>query len=68
MKPSFDGQRSVPSTDQKFRPTDEHILEHNKEELDKSVHGDKMKPLPGQDHGKFADMDRKPEAVDEKAE
>ncbi len=61
MKPSFMGQRQVPSTDQKFRPTDEHLLEKNKEELDHSEHGDKMKPLPGQDHGKFADIDKNTE-------
>lgn len=58
VKPSYKGQRSVPATDQKFRPTDEHLLEKNKEELDESAHGDKMKPLPGQHPGKFAEVDK----------
>jgi hypothetical protein len=61
MKPSFTGQRSVPATDQKFRPTDEHLIERNKEEVDKINHGDKMEPLPGQHRGDFAEIDKKNE-------
>ena len=60
MKPAYTGQRSVPSTDHKFRPTDEHLLEKDKEELDQVKHGDKMAPIPGQHRDKFADVDRKP--------
>ena len=59
MKPSYKGQRTKPATDQKFHPTDEHLIEENKEEVDKINHGDKMEPIPGQDHDKFVDMDRK---------
>jgi hypothetical protein len=58
MKPSYKGQRSVPATDQKFRPTDEHLIEKNKEELDNSEHGNKMEPIPGQNRDKFAGIDR----------
>ncbi len=58
MKPSYTGQRSVPSTDHKFRPTDEHLLEKDKEELDQVQHGDKMTPIPGQHPDKFAEVDR----------
>lgn len=58
---SYDAPREVPATDHKFRPQDKHLVEKNKEELDHSEHGDKMKPLPGQDHGKFADIDKKSE-------
>jgi hypothetical protein len=61
MKPSFTGQRSVPATDQKFRPTDEHVIEENKEEVDNSEHGDKIEPIPGQDRDKFAKIDRNSE-------
>ena len=57
MKPSFDGQRSVPSTDQKFRPTDEHLIAKNKEELEKSEHKDSITPLSGHKSDKFADID-----------
>jgi hypothetical protein len=64
MKPSFTGQRSVPATDQKFRPTDEHLIEENKEEVEKINHGDKMEPVPGQHRGDFAEIDR----VDKKKE
>jgi hypothetical protein len=59
MKPSYTGQRSKPATDQKFHPTDEHLIEENKEEVDKINHGDKMEPVPGQNQNKFADIDRK---------
>lgn len=58
VKPSYKGQRSVPSTDQKFRPTDEHLLEKNKAELDESAHDNKMAPLPGQHPSKFAEVDK----------
>ena len=58
MKPTYKGQRSVPATDQKFRPTDEHLIEKNKEELDNSEHRDKMEPIPGQDRDKFAEIDK----------
>lgn len=60
VKPSYTGQRLVPATDRKFRPTDEHLLEKNKEELDESAHGDKMEPIPGQHHDKFSEVDKKP--------
>lgn len=59
MKPSFTGQRTPPATDQKFHPTDEHLIEKNKEELDEIHHGDKLEPSPEQHRDKFADMDRK---------
>lgn len=59
MKSSHTGQQSKPATDQKFHPTDEHVIEENKEEVDNINHGDKMEPIPGQDHDKFVDMDRK---------
>ncbi|MDQ6736350.1 MAG: hypothetical protein M3Z30_01455 [Gemmatimonadota bacterium] len=58
MKPSFKGQRSVSSTDQKFRPTDEHLIAKNKEELDKSEKNDSITPLSGHKSDKFADIDK----------
>jgi hypothetical protein len=58
VKPSFTDQKSVPATDRKFRPTDEHLIEENKEEVDKINHGDKMEPAPGQHKDKFADLDK----------
>ena len=58
MKPSYKGQRSVSSTDHKFRHTDEHLLEKNKEELDQVKHGDKKTPIPGQHPDKFDEVDR----------
>ena len=61
MKAAYDGQRELPNTDHKFRPQDKHLLEKNKEELDHSEHGDRMKPLPGQEHDKFVDIDKKKE-------
>jgi len=61
MKPSFTGQRSVPATDQKFRPTDEHLIEENKEEVESSEHSDKMEPEPKQNSDKFAEIDRNSE-------
>ena len=67
MKPSFEGQRSVPSTDQKFRPKDEHLLAKNKEELDHSEKNDSITPLSGHKSDKFADID-KDAASGEKAE
>ncbi|MEO6865356.1 MAG: hypothetical protein ABI229_07890 [Gemmatimonadaceae bacterium] len=45
MKPVYTGQRTVSGTDKKFRPTDEHLLEKNKEELDEAKHGDNIEPL-----------------------
>jgi hypothetical protein len=64
MKPSFTGQRSVPATDRKFRPTDEHLIEENKEEVDKINHGDKMETAPKQDRDKFAEIDRNDEKME----
>jgi hypothetical protein len=61
VKPSFTDQKSVPATDRKFRPTDEHLIEENKEEVDKINHGDKMEPAPRQDRDKFAEIDRNSE-------
>jgi hypothetical protein len=61
MKPAFNGQRSVPATDQKFRVTDEHLLEKNKEELDSTKNGDKMASVPGHHPDKFDEVDRKSE-------
>ena len=58
MKPSFKGQRSVSSTDQKFRPTDEHLIAKNKEELDKSEKSDTITPLSAHKGDKFADIDK----------
>jgi len=58
MKPAYTGQRSVPSTDHKFRPTDEHLIEKNKEEVDETNHGDKMTPIPGHHPDKFDEVDR----------
>ncbi len=58
MKPSYTGQRSVPATDQKFRPTDEHLIEKNKEEVDSSEHGDKIETVQKQNRDKFAEIDR----------
>lgn len=58
MKPSFMGQRSKPATDQKFHPTDEHLIEENKEEVDKAHYGDKTEPLSSQHHAKFDDIDK----------
>ena len=57
-KPSYTGQRMPPSTDRKFQPTDEHLIEENKEELDEATNKASKAPLPGQDHGKFAEIDR----------
>jgi hypothetical protein len=58
VKPSFTNQKSAPATDRKFRPTDEHVIEENKEDVDKINHGDKLEPEPEQHRDKFADMDR----------
>lgn len=58
MKPVYTGQRLPPSTDRKFQPKDEHIIEENKEELDEANHGDKMAPLPGHHPSKFAEVDK----------
>lgn len=52
-----------PSTDRKFQPTDEHLIEKNKEELDEANYSAKKAPLPGQDHGKFADIDKDDKAI-----
>lgn len=60
-KPSYTGQRMPPSTDRKFQPTDEHVIQKNKEELDEAAHKASKAPLPGQDHGKFAEIDKKNE-------
>jgi hypothetical protein len=65
MKPSFTGQRSVPATDRKFRPTDEHLIEESKEEVDKINHSNNIKPLSGQHQDKFTDIDKN-EKKDEK--
>jgi hypothetical protein len=43
-KPSFYQQSDVPTTDKKFRPTDEHLIAKNKEEVVKDIHGDKLEP------------------------
>ena len=37
MTQSYKGQRLVPATDRKFHPTDEHLIEENKEEVDQIV-------------------------------
>lgn len=58
--PSYKGQRTPPSTDRKFQPTDEHLIEENKEELKEANHGAKKTPLPGQNQGKFAEIDKHP--------
>lgn len=58
MKPSYTGQRSVPATDQKFRPTDEHLLEKNKEELNEPKRGAKKEPSSPHHHDNPAEMDK----------
>jgi hypothetical protein len=58
MKPSFTGQQSVPATDRKFHPKDEHLIAESKEDVNKINHGAKLEPEPGQHRYKFADMDR----------
>ena len=46
MKPSYtEERRHRPSTDRKFEPTDDHIVEENKEEVAKDAQGDKLEPL-----------------------
>jgi hypothetical protein len=59
VKPSFTNQKSAPATDRKFRPTDEHVIEENKEDVDKINHGDKLEPEPEQHRDKFPDMDKR---------
>jgi len=58
MKPTYTGQRTVSNTDRKFRPQDEHLLEKNKEEVDRSEHGTKMAPEKRQNTDKFSEIDR----------
>lgn len=53
MKPSFTNQIRPPATDTKFHPTDEHLIEENKEEVAKSNHGDKLET----EHGPVEDTD-----------
>lgn len=60
MKPVYTGQRSVPSTDRKFRPQDEHLIEENKEELDEIHHNDKITPSSDHHHVSFTELDKKP--------
>lgn len=50
MKPSFTNQRNIPMTDRKFHPTDEHLIEENKEEVVKINHGDKLEPEKRHNH------------------
>lgn len=59
MKPSYTGQRTAPATDQKFRPTDEHLIEKNKEELDSMPNADRKESASRQDRDKFEEVDRK---------
>jgi hypothetical protein len=59
-KPSYTGQRIQPATDRKFHPTDEHLIEQNKEELDRSEFGDRTEAAQSHDRDKFAEMDKKP--------
>ncbi len=49
MKPSFTNQTQPPATDRKFHPTDEHLIEENKEEVVKINHGDKLEALESHD-------------------
>jgi len=58
---SYKGQRLVPATDRKFRPTDEHLIEENKEEVDQIHRGDKIATVSKQDRDKFAEIDRNSE-------
>jgi hypothetical protein len=58
MKPAYTGQRSVPATDQKFRPTDEHLLEKNKEELNEVKHNAKTETSSAHHHDNPAEMDK----------
>jgi hypothetical protein len=58
VNPSYKGQRSVPATDQKFRPTDEHLLEKNKEELNEVKHGDKKESSSTHHHDNPAEGDK----------
>jgi hypothetical protein len=58
VKPAYTGQRSVPATDQKFRPTDEHLLEKNKEELNEPKHGVKKEPSLAHHHDNPAEADK----------
>ena len=57
MKPSFTNQKQVPATDRKFRPTDEHLIAEDKEEVNKINHGDKMEALESHDHDNHAKKD-----------
>lgn len=58
MKPTYKGPRAVSSTDRKFRPEDEHLLEKNKEEVEESEHDDKMTPGMRHNKNKFSEIDR----------
>jgi len=58
MKASYTGQLSVPSTDRKFRPQDEHLIEKNKEEVDSSEHGASIEPDSKQNRDKFSEVDK----------
>ncbi|MES2357674.1 MAG: hypothetical protein V4529_04960 [Gemmatimonadota bacterium] len=58
MTQSYKGQRLVPATDRKFHPTDEHLIEENKEEVDQIHHSAKTGPVSKQDRDKFAEIDR----------
>jgi len=51
----------VPATDRKFHPTDEHLIEENKEEVDQIHHSDKKAPVSKQDRDKFTEIDRNSE-------
>ena len=61
-KPSYTEQWMPPSTERKFQPTDDHVIEKNKEELGEATHKASKAPLPGQDHGKCAEIDKKKDA------
>ena len=49
MKPSFTNQKTVPATDRKFRPEDEHLIAEDKSEVNKINHGDKMEAVTRHD-------------------
>lgn len=62
MKPTYKGQRTQSATDRKFHPTDEHVIEKNKEELDNMTYADNREPVSAQDRYKFAAIDKKAKA------
>lgn len=53
MKPSFANQNRPPATDAKFRPTDEHLIAEDKQDVAKMNHGDKLET----EHGHVQDTD-----------